>query len=387
MNKNYLLFSFLFLFILVSSISVTASSGTPYMKDWAPAFELDYYVTSLYQDWTQIFGDFNYLCYELQWGGDIHRYCNWDLVSNSTTDAWFSAPGYFNFTIYGFPYNDMYIHNLGPADFLVNPLWIEAWSFDGEMVGTYTHIVGTSQENVTYPISVHPQQIVPIPDWDLQEDLAIAFSVNDYFTNYNTIELYIVDSTTGAWGTLTGSSFNADEGCLGSYPAGLNDFTIMVCLEGSGDGYNVKLYPLGNDTSIEIELTVRNNYGWAYDTFNVTSAFSDFGDVPQYEINDSMSASFVAYITGVFSALYPSKDVTSTRQKFGYTFISFVLLNFLLLFGLYSTKSMPALKYLLPVLNIILVFYFFAIGYLPVSILIIGFLLLLTISYFKVRGG
>jgi hypothetical protein len=93
-------------------------------------------------------------------------------------------------------------------------------------------------------------------------------------------------------------------------------------------------------------------------------------------------------IVSGFDGIFPQSSTISLTNKLAYVFLFMLLIDLIiLLIILFVIKKPEAIGWSILIVDILLFFYFLTIGYIPVAMLIFMILVLLVITYFKIKGG
>lgn len=391
-QKTLFLFSFVFLSLLCSSFlisatdvehvfpgsidvtDVTSSSPTRiyldyYFSDW------DYYGFRYYDDEGELVNATLDRC------GGLHVY---DAGQNYY-DLWLSCVDPFGSP----PDDEPYIEFFGyGSDFVLNPVNLIIGK-DGvdEYEIAFVYFADDDYEGFTgaggYPseYSVAPYFVGTIPIVDVGYGDAIGFTLDEYVENFQQITLEWHDDILDT-DFFVQAGLNSEETC---YAEGGD---VTICTQGAGSTVVLKFYSNFNDVNKTINFTATNSYGSIYTSFLVkSSSDADYEYETYYPIEEGTTASFVGYFTSLLNKIFPPKDTLSTKTRFGYVLITALLINFLIIYGL---SRIDAVKYAVPFLgflDIVLVFYFTAVGYIPLGFVIITGLIGLVLLIFKVKGG
>lgn len=233
-----------------------------------------------------------------------------------------------------------------------------------------------------YQVGPSFKKTIPVMDVGYNDGLAISLS--DYAYNFASISLSWHDD-------ILASDFGFNVGMLTDYTCYGESGNVTFCVEGAGDDIILSFYSNQEDSNIPVNITLKNSYGTADSSFSIISTSDvEEGNEVYYDYSDNDdpdTASFIGYLVGLVGAIFPSSKGMTMALRTGYVLISLLLVNFLLLFGMYSSGTVGYAKYVLLMVNLSLVFFFTALNYIPISFVVICGLVLLTFGFFKVRGG
>lgn len=216
-----------------------------------------------------------------------------------------------------------------------------------------------------------PSLIKNIPDQYLNTNSDKDLNLNNYFSNYDTINLTALNDTISVDLNSGGTSKSLSNENIS---LGLLDFgsTIIFTIRAKNNEYNL--------TGVQIKAI--NTAGDITDNFNIY--ISEEYITGAGEEADTF-LSIIDYLVGIFP---DSEDLTIT-YKMGIIILVMLGVAFVMILGTASATgglSSGAL-YLTAFLEFLLFIFFIAIGYISIGILIVLFLLLLGIAYFKLFKG
>lgn len=405
MKSKSLIYSLIFIFLFFNFPLVCADVE---QEDVVDSFILDYSTGAYYYNLSRYISGADYYSLEWDFGGQ-----HW-LINDHPTDPYFWASswyeGYYNITI-GYVYvpgqgnfsNYLRVqsHTFGGDswEWKINPFTLCGWNITTENVictlfsGELTHqLVGFNYTGGQTGFS--PSLDRRISDYYLDESYDTYFYLSDHFSNFDYAVVTWVWPAEGHSGTLTNDLYSTTDRCVGQVLP--SNSPITICLEGLGG--DIAFRGSGNiyglNTTINISITVYNDYGFAYDTFyiwvdNRTYVYGGGdGSLTDFDgVGDRDGFSFVGYISQIFNAIYPSYDTISTRMRFSYILITCMIITLGGLFLFIGTRNTQYAGISLLILNIVALFYFLAIKYIPYSFLIVFILIALTLSFFKVKAG
>lgn len=220
-----------------------------------------------------------------------------------------------------------------------------------------------------------------IPDVTLKDSSSQNLYMNNYLLGYNKITLFVNDSTETSIKTIT-ASFNGYQDC--------ETTSVKICVVpklSAGVPYiQLELTGYAEDSTIYVTSQAENTTGPSYanDTFIILS-----GDVNSPAYTGVTGSSFIGYLTSWLSSIFPDSDELSTSFKFGFVFVTIFFVSLAIyLFSWKATGSVDKLvHWIVLILDVLLIFYFTAIGYIPIGIIIIFVLFLLAIGYLRLKGG
>lgn len=389
------LFFFFFFFLLVFPVS-----GATSQIDLIPNVHLDYVTGAIQMNLSDYFDGYSYANVYLNFLGyydmitsSSYGYCS-NFSENCAASSQIFWLDYMNLTLYDGGGGDVFLEfsKIGTNnwEFEVYPVQIEVWdASETSWSWQYIHFI-SSNTSVYYDPEpgVQPSVIGSISDADLYAD-DVTLYMNDYFVNYDWIIASWGDPVNGRAYSLSKRAVSTIEECVPDLNQGPANNGIMVCAVGTGG--EVIFYITGYRPEVatfNISFVAYNIYGSSdgesaqYTTANVTPVYYE---PPSYEQNASESFSFIGYLTYLFSEIYPDKSHLSFRQEMGYVLITALIVNLVGLFLFIGTKSTQYAGLILLVLNTLMVFYFLAIGYIPIAVLVILGLILLGLPLIKSR--
>jgi hypothetical protein len=164
--------------------------------------------------------------------------------------------------------------------------------------------------------------------------------------------------------------------------------SLSVCLTPTSDDIRLDIRTLSpvyaNNGSYLISVQATN--------FSTTNAMGFSLEVDTELLtgitNETKSGSFVASFTSTFLSLFPDKSQLSASEKFGFVFISMLVVSALIYYLVYlSQKKIPSsVHYIIFMLNVALFLFFIAIGYIPIALLIVLTLIIIILGYFRIKG-
>jgi hypothetical protein len=259
---------------------------------------------------------------------------------------------------------------------------------------------------------------------NLGYDGMLIRNLDDVFSDFDSLSFDIYDYESVYITTLnycfseTGDNPNPIErGHMSEACCYDTDTKMWFCLYsgGSGDGIDYtlgqsfifKAYSDKNDTILNVKMTAFNDYGSVFRTMTISTS-SDINDVVNEDdylfiynstggtthysdgtiINPTYTGtSFLGYLSSLFDVIFPNKDSLTLKQKFSYVLITFFLIDFLILILCFKSQNIKLAGILIIIIDVLMFFYFLAIGYIPITILIIFILIALVFSFFKIKAG
>lgn len=221
---------------------------------------------------------------------------------------------------------------------------------------------------------------------DLGDDGIFTFTIKNYFTGpYDSVNiLYYYDNTTKSiishFGDLEYCDSNQIRTCIVPYS---NDFLI-------------RLTSLGYNNTFEYYVIVYNQSDWSPTTtgfYGVDYSSIIFDVSTNYSIaSDPLvlqdSPSFISQLTSVFLLIFPDKEDLTPTSRFGFVFITLLLNSIVLYVLIYTaTKDISSISHIIVFsVNLVLVCFFIAIGYIPIILLLLFALVLLFLGWFKLKN-
>lgn len=221
-----------------------------------------------------------------------------------------------------------------------------------------------------------------IPTQDLGYGGALAFNLNDYVINYDYFVLEWHDDILDTDFEMT-THFNSDEVCNGE------DGDIIVCTEGLNTDMQLSFYSNRLDKNKTITITAYNTFGNVFSSFLVkSSSDADYEYDTNYHTPDNNGASFIGGISDDFGELFPHESMLSSRAKYAYVFISLLFITLLIYFLAWKVAGISnIIHYVVGLVNFVLFCFFISIGYIPVMLLIMFFLVIIALVFFRLKGG
>lgn len=240
-----------------------------------------------------------------------------------------------------------------------------------------TSAVLTANQNSTFGA---PYPIISLAPKTLGSGQSYTFKASDYFGGN-------VTDFTVSWEdtiNLQSAYVNALYGGSPSTYSGLIQVNVLPI----GNDFNITVTGLGNTATFPIQLIAKNSVGESTLTYILTSVFSSTSGSGTTTSSDLRNgSSIIGYLTSIFDDVFPAKETLSVKYRFAFVFITLLIVNLLAFLLMMQSGSIKFLGWIILVLDVLLIFYFLAIQYIPISILIFFILLLLAGSYFKLRGG
>lgn len=386
---------FIICFLFFSLLSISFASSAITIDGVFPNMHLDWDESVKCQALNQTFQGADYYCLGFGAYGEWQYNCAWH--NDGPSMAWFYFPTYYNIT---FGYQDTgggvyydalcvrhsYIGN-DTNPYHLFPVYVEAFDEDSGTMYSHTITIGidnqTSSSNPGGVSSGKPILEKNFSDYVLGNDTSSVISLYQYFENADsyTIILEFI-STNNMTRVLTANELVDSEQCIGDVLPTYSPFTF--CLSSMSGIMELSMYNYNSYGEVIVNVIGENDFGFTYDSFLVTSYSASAPDI--LYPNASYDGSRIGgYFVNLFDSAFPSEDVLSTKAKFLYVFLTFGLVVFVVL--LVGHKNMKASSYLIGILCVLLTFYFFSIGYIPTSVLVVFSIIGISLSYFKFRGG
>lgn len=218
------------------------------------------------------------------------------------------------------------------------------------------------QEFLYSPI---PELISAIPNQNLVYNDEKTIFFNDYIKDYDGVNLTIMNITISAVKNGVSDEYEEEDLFIGLTPT-LNNIYLTIKSE-------------------EIDL-IRNIELFAYTEFgNITDEF--IISVSEAEISQGEYKNFLTSSTDYVLNLFPDEENLNTKQKFGIVFIFMLIITLIVGYGLSSALDgiNPLGLFILGALNLFALFFFVALGYINITIVILIFLLLGAGTFFSIR--
>ena len=216
----------------------------------------------------------------------------------------------------------------------------------------------------------YPNQITSFPDVNMNTNSGKDYNLNNYFEDYETINLTALNETI---------SVNLDDG--GSTDS-LSNVNVTISLLDFGEYIRLTINSKDNEYNLNnIELKAINIAGSITDTFDL-SIIEDYEEEIE---TDNALTNTAESVLGIF----PDADSLSSSQKIMIVFLVLFGIGLIMILGMVSangelTTGGLYLTALMEFLGFILLI---GLGYIGVGILIVVALLLIAISYFKFFKG
>lgn len=237
-------------------------------------------------------------------------------------------------------------------------------------------LVGELVTNDTTNVN-SPYQISSIADMDLGIDGNSYLYGNNIFANYDSISVSWEDDTLSQ--TVTDVAYVYDPSFCRS------DGDFNYCSYPETSNIEFRFGSKGKNINKTIYLTASNSYGEVTTSFTLTSLNKT--QAIDYDTEDYNDLDLISALNKAFTNLFPDSETLNTKQKIGFVIISIAILTLLIFLGTMKFMEAKMTFYVVMILSTLMILFFFSIGYIPISFLVIGTLLLLTIIFLKVKGG
>ncbi|MFW6130094.1 MAG: hypothetical protein ACOC56_02845, partial [Atribacterota bacterium] len=272
---------------------------------------------------------------------------------------------------------------------------VEASNNNGESEDKFTtYIVENSTNPYSAPegteeIEENPPEITSsIDDFTLPLNSEVTIKSASHFSNVDST--YII-----YYSPLANSEFRIDEGESEKLYSIHGIETSEISLNNDGE-MTIKTYDVITDNvnltdGHHIKFYAVNDDGKVLEDFNYKiDEEENIEEDEEYiePVKETVSTGFLGGISGSFLSLLPSSADLSTGQALAIVFISMAILTFIFIIVSYSSTGTlpPAMIFLIITLNSLLFLFFIAVGYVPISVIIFIVLVLIGVSFLKIKS-
>lgn len=212
-----------------------------------------------------------------------------------------------------------------------------------------------------------PEQIASFLDAVLSYNESTTYNLNNFFTNYNSINVSFPDNGTLQTLSILKSGFQQIH----------YNGTIQVWLNSTGNNVLLTISAKSTDYQQTLNLNAINNFGSVGDSIGIL--VNEAGENPVTNVN---SGSFLDPLVNVLDFIYPDKDTLTVRQRIGFMIATYILLAiFFMCASLLTGTNWKGWLIVLSVFYVIFTIYFVAISYFNIVVFILIILVVLAVAW------
>lgn len=266
--------------------------------------------------------------------------------------------GFFSYIITG-----MYVSSNGDNLITIGSSYSTTGNFNGTRIKRY--LMSSSNHNFNVS-TMQLQQNIITPDINatqifFRDDGMIMFTLdNSHLYEYPLLQYFNVSSA-------------------------FNKYLFNFAITGSINSA-IMPYDILNDTFFLTNMYNLNSDGKHYRKFQMTNlAQGGGGGFAETNVSTGLLDSLINPVV----SLFPDKDSLTLKQRYGYVAVVMFIVAVILLFagGSLNKGISPVLLWIMLIIEVVLFFFFTAIGYIPIGVLIMMALIAIIIGYFKFRNN
>lgn len=249
---------------------------------------------------------------------------------------------------------------------------------------TYSASNGTFLFNILQNYSITaPNQSAYLPDFNMTHNDLLSIAWNTYFSHIGTgsnayINLSFFDYKEPLLQSIIPINLSTASTGIGNYTTYLTPYYVIGSYRGP-TLQAMELISYDQNRTIQMNVTACNDGGCVVGNRTMIINISEA---------TNSSQTFISKTSSWFSRILPAAENTSFLQKFGLMFIIMLFISIALFIGSSAANvEAPANAYIVLGINILLIVYFIAIGYLSIWLVFGLGLVIFGLTYFGRRNG